>query len=157
MSIALTVVLRSSKMLQVFAIFFSILLMATAIHVGCNVSLAMYLRIVLSLICLTASLANIFCIDSYLKKQWHIAISGQGEFRCSLSANFLEPGKMHLLQSYYLAGGTTLWSKMLFLRLRGLNDDDKINLVIPSDALNKDEFRRLSIACRWIVKHAENN
>jgi len=155
MSIALTVVLRPSKILQYFAIFFSILLVIIAIHVGCDVSLPMYFRIGLALFCLIGSLANMFYVSSYIKKKCRISISGQGEFRCDLQTSSFKSKHIHLLHSYCLSTGTTLWPKMLFLRLRRLDNDDKINLVIPSDALDKDEFRRLSIACRWITKHAK--
>jgi toxin CptA len=155
MSIALTVVLRPSKILQISAIFFSVLLVFIVIHVGRDASLPLHFRLALTFLCLVSSSAIILYIRIYIKKQWHIAISGQGEFRCRLKTNALESKRTQVLHPYCLTSGTTLWSQMLFLRLRRLDNDDMINLVIPSDALDKDEFRRLSVACRWIARHAK--
>jgi|GEM_PF-3226445 len=155
MSIALTLVLRPSRVLQISAIFFSILLIAIAVQIGCNESIAIYLRIGAALFCLSLSLVNILHASAIGTKGWHISISGQGEIRCQMKKNLSDSKKNHQIQPYRLVAGTTIWPKMLFLRLRSVDSDDKINLVIPSDALDKDEFRRLSIACRWIVKHAK--
>ena len=52
--------------------------------------------------------------------------------------------------------GSVIWPQMLLLRLRTLGDDNMINLMILSDAVSTDEFRRLSIACRWIVAKANS-
>ena len=90
-------------------------------------------------------------------KRWHISISGQGRFHCTLPGEQPDdlidvgPDDSH---SFELAAGSILWSGLLILRLKRFDDDNMINLVVLSDAVSEDEFRRLSVACRWINSHA---
>ena len=154
MSIALSVVLHSSKKLQILAILFSLFLALVGIYIGSSASLPVFVRTLLGATCVVISVANFLRFNATLKKHWHIAIDGQGIFRClQLSGKIGDPGRSDLLAtpSYYLATGTVLWSQLLILRLRRLEDDNMINLMVLSDSVNADEFRRLAVACHWVA------
>jgi len=55
----------------------------------------------------------------------------------------------------YLIVRAMVWAEVLFLRIQHAADHKSaINIVIFSDMLTPDAFRRLSVACRWIVAHS---
>lgn len=155
MSIALTVGLIPSKKLHLLAILFSILIIFIGTYIGNIEPLPIHWRAFLTIICFIASIINYLHIRSLNRKKWRIAVNRQGEFRCQLMMSDDESHDFGSLCPYFLIAGTTIWSGILFLRLQSCEGDAAINLVIFSDALNKDEFRRMSIACRWIVKHTK--
>jgi len=156
MSIAIAVVLRPSKKLQILAILFSILWGLVAVYLGYVTSIAFQFRAVLVLACFTVFLFNLKYLYGTLTNCWHLSISGQGEFHCALISN-QRPDQLNVESyPYKLAAGSILWSRMLILRLKRFNDDNMINLVVLSDAVSDDEFRRLAIACRWISSHARS-
>jgi len=100
------------------------------------------------------SFGNFINIHEYVKKKWHIHIDNQGEIRCDVKSLSIASNDNDEVSHYVLNDGSTLWSNILFLRLRSLNGDSKINLVILSDSLDNDEFRRLSLVCRWLQQQA---
>jgi len=155
MSIALSVVIHPSKTLHLLAIFFSFLLAFIGIYMAWPGTLTIFWRTVFALICLITSLSNFHHSRRLSRKKWRIAINQQGEFRCQILTLSNKSKDLQSCPPYFLTSGTTLWSGVLFLRLRRAQANTAINLLIFSDALNKDEFRRMSIACRWIVKHAK--
>ncbi|MET3107193.1 toxin CptA [Oxalobacteraceae bacterium GrIS 2.11] len=152
MSIALSIVLRPSRKLHVIAILFSIQLVLIGIYLGCQTSISLYYRFPLACLCMLVSFGNFINIHEYVKKIWHIHVSNQGEIRCDVKSLCIDAHDNGGESHYVLNEGCTLWSNILFLRLRSLNSDSKINLVILSDSLNNDEFRRLSLACRWLAQ-----
>jgi hypothetical membrane protein len=155
MSIALSTLIHPSKILHFLAILFSIFLIFIGIYIAGDGPLPIFWRIFLVPICFIASIATLHNARRHNTKKWRITINQQGEFRCQMVtvSNKFQDLRSH--PTYFLISGTTLWSCILFLRLRRAQGDTTINLVIFSDALSKDEFRRMSVACRWIVKHAK--
>jgi len=155
MSIAISFILHPSKILRFLAIAFSILLVLVAIYVGCFGVIPFPLRVALVLLCLVGSIHNLITHFTASQRHWHIAVGGQGDFRCAIidSHGCAVNSSSSSSLSYRLAPGSILWSKILILRLQGQNDDNMLNLMVLSDAVSDDEFRCLSIACRWINSH----
>jgi len=156
MSIAISFVLHPSKILQFLAILLSILLIFVAIYVGYFALIPVFARSALAFACLLGSIFNLIIHYSAARRSWHIVVGGQGDFRCVA----LGPDGRSLKsssgfgRSYKLTSGSILWTKILILHLQSLNDDNMLNLVVPSDAVSENEFRCMSIACRWINSHA---
>ncbi|WP_133166926.1 hypothetical protein [Solimicrobium silvestre] len=133
--------------------------MLIGIYIGCLDVPSILIRSFLAVLCGLAAYRIFFQHQKNAKKIWHIAIDGKGQLRClPVSSSAITPTNREFFESnpFYLMSGTTLWARVLFLRLHCLEDDVMINLVILSDALSRDEFRRLSVACKWIVAHAES-
>lgn len=153
MSIDLSVVLHPSKKLQILRILFSVCLLQIGIVLACSAPIPVLLKFIFATMCISTALFNYFASKSASGHRWHILIDGQGKIRCkafSISGQPPSDSAAVFQQTYYLAPGTVIWPQLLLLRLRTLDDDNMINLMILSDAVSTDEFRRLSIACRWI-------
>jgi toxin CptA len=155
MSIALTVTLHPSRKLHILAISFSLLILIVGIWVSCTGNVSIFWRLCIALVCFGMSIVNFIHVQSANQKNWHITISEQGEFQCQPFFYATKQGKSSTMRPYLLASGTTLWSDVLFLRLKAQDSDTVISLMIFSDALNKDEFRRISIACRWLIQQSK--
>ena len=155
MPIALSLVLHPSKKLQILALLFSVILLLVGIATGYASSFSSSLRIVVAALLVVSALVICWHVKTELQKHWAISITEHGEFHCHLLSAHTEAFAQDGSEIRQLADGTVLWPKILFLRLQRLKDDNMINLVVLSDALSEDEFRRLSIACRWIVAHAK--
>jgi len=145
MSIAISVVLKPSKILRFCAILFAFLLLFIGIYIGSLKTLPLLNQFVLIAICCFAACRSFLYNQKIAKTSWRINIDGQGQLRCQSNAQ--------ADAVFELAAGTTLWTQALFLRLHNQEKNVKINIVILSDALSKDEFRRLSVACKWIGAH----
>ncbi len=92
----------------------------------------------------------------------HIDISGTGQIRLSeyrgLAGAFSENiGNEHADGVVHLMANSTLWPNLLLLRLR--TDDGRICMLpILRDSVAANDFRSLSVACRWIAAHpADSN
>jgi toxin CptA len=90
-------------------------------------------------------------------KSLHIDISGNGQIRIreyyelTSSVGPLEMHKDHG-KIVYLMMSSTLWPHMMVLRLQG--EDGQLKVVtILQDSMGAEEFRALSVACRWIATH----
>ena len=85
-----------------------------------------------------------------------IDISGEGQIRLTSQIDGHDNDKNVHAQSsgdlMTLLPGSTLWSRMLILRLINDPGQTKVLIVLP-DSLSGDEFRSLSVACRWIAAH----
>lgn len=95
------------------------------------------------------------------RKLIHMDISGVGQIRltevCSAGA-CADPKRPHVRDSsgvVRLSGDSTIWPHLLLLRL--LSDSGKISIlpVLP-DSVPRDDFRALSVACRWIAAHNDS-
>jgi toxin CptA len=90
------------------------------------------------------------------RKHQHIDISGTGQIRLTGVAaigSCSGPNRPHLIKGgevVKLLGDSTIWSRMLILRLQ--TESGKITTVpIMPDCVSRDSFRALSVACRWII------
>jgi hypothetical protein len=153
MSIAISVVLRPSKILRFCTISFAVLLLSIGIYIGNLKTLSLPNQSVLIALCCFAAWHSFFYNQKIAKTSWRIHIDGQGQLRCQPNTQAADATDSPLLN---LMPGTTLWTHALFLRLHNQEQNIRMNLVVLSDALSKDEFRRLAVACKWIVAHAES-
>lgn len=82
-----------------------------------------------------------------------IDISGIGQIR--IKQNDLGRQKQAAQwQQVRLSKATTIWHGAMFLVL-GANDGSRTTLCILPDCVSCEEFRSLSVACRWIVANCE--
>ena len=153
MSIAISVVLQPSKILRFCVISFAFLLLFIGIYIANLKTLSLLNQSVLIALCCFAAWRSFLFNQKIAKTSWRIHIDGHGQLRCHSTAQAEDV----FGDVVKLVAGTTLWTQALFLRLHNQEKNVNINLVILSDALSKDEFRRLSVACKWIVAHAESD
>lgn len=156
MSIAIAVVLQPSKIVRCCVMSFSLFLVMIGIYIGSLENYSYLIRCILTGICGLASWLSFLYNKKIAKTRWRLSIDGKGQLRCqpdsSLRAeSFLSSQEINYLN---LVTGTTLWPHALFLRLENREDNVMLNLVVLPDVLTKDEFRRLSVACRWIMARA---
>jgi len=152
MSIALTVTLRPSVKLHIVAILFSLVILFVGIYLCATGDASHYWHYLSGTFSVIVAISCYLKIRSLNRKTWRIAVNDHGEFQCTCLNYRSTQRKSAISSPYVLASGTTLWSNLLFLRLKGRDSNTLINLMIFSDALNKDEFRQISIACRWVVR-----
>lgn len=95
------------------------------------------------------------------RKPIHIDISGVGQIRltevCAAGActNTKRPHVRGSTGVVRLAGDSTIWPHLLLLRL--LSESGKIStLPVLPDSVSRDDFRALSVACRWIAAHNDS-
>ena len=146
MSIAISVILRPSKILRFCVISFVFLLLFIGVFIASLKTLSLFNQSALIALCGFAAWRSFSYNQKIAKTSWRINIDGQGQLRCQ--------SNMESDDVFALMAGTTLWTQALFLRLHNQEKNVKVNIVILSDALGKDEFRRLSVACKWIVARA---
>lgn len=161
MSIAIAVVLRPSKLLRIYVSGFALFLILIAIYLGGLNTISGLCKFVLVTICVGTALKSILLGYNAAKATWQISIDGKGHFRCQPMTLKSNTRVANVVQDHVSSGlpmesildlvsGTTLWANILILRVKNGNNEVS-NLVILRDSLEKDEFRRLSIACKWIV------
>ncbi len=95
---------------------------------------------------------------------YQIDISGIGQIRLTGKKSFSEvisvyPKIWRLPNEVIREGelvviepGTTLWAHLILLRLKSQTGDIS-NLIILRDSTSAESFRKLSVACRWILAH----
>ena len=152
MSIAISAVLHPSKIARVCTITFALFLLLIGIYIGSLTTLPMLYQFALIATCCLAAWGSFLYSQKIAQASWCIHVDGQGKLRCQSIAKAGDVLKRNPLN---IMAGTTLWTHALFLRLNNQEENIRINLVVLPDALSKDEFRRLSVACKWIVAHAE--
>lgn len=96
-------------------------------------------------------ITSAFFIFAILKKQRHayqIRITSEGDVYIKAQHKRKSVDR-HPWRKVILSSATTLWSRALFLTFSG-EVKGKVSMCIFPDQLSKDEFRRLSVACRWL-------
>ena len=158
MSIAVSAIIRPSRLMQVVLLLFSAVLLATAV--------LLCLRLpdkipdltfgVLTLVCAGAGGA-VFIIASVRKKSYRLDISGNGQIRLSEYSSTTAAsstdrradidGSSEVVQ---LLRDSTLWPMMLLLRLQSQTGRVTIVPVLP-DSTERRAFRAVCVACQWIA------
>jgi toxin CptA len=151
MSIAISVVTRPSQILRFCLISFALFLLSIGLYIGALKNISLINQSILIALCCFAAWRSLAYNQKIAQTSWRISIGGQGQLHCQPAA---QADDVFNNQPCQLLAGSTLWTHALFLRLHNPEENVRINLVILSDALSRDEFRRLSIACKWIVVHA---
>jgi toxin CptA len=164
MTIAVSAVVKPSKILQLAVCIncFLILFIAALIGMGKVGELSFPMRWTISLaLILLAVLAISYVFLS--RKTFHIDISGIGQIRLKedngigglrrQQEKHKNGNSSHLVQ---LMQDSTLWPYLLLLRLRA--EDRRIHtLVIFPDCMDRQAFRTLAVACRWIAAQNVHN
>ena len=150
MTIAIALVLRPSRLLQCITISFALLLTSVAVAIAGLSGHGIWLRTIAAVACMGAAAGLVWRVTLMNCRRWRITVDGHGRF------HFQSPQSSATSVSFSatLQPETVVWPSALFLVLRRRDNDNMINLVVLSDALGGDEFRRLSIACRWVMAHA---
>jgi len=154
MSIAISVILHPSKTMRFCVISFSLFLLFIGIYIGKLTTLPVLNQFALIAICCFAAWRSFLYSQKIAQASWRIHIDGQGKLRCQPTE---EVGDVLNKNPLTIMAGTTLWTNALFLRLHNREKNIRLNLVVLPDALSKNEFRRLSVACRWIIAHTESD
>jgi toxin CptA len=160
MSIAVSAVVRPSGILlaAVGAMCLCVLAAAAAIGSGAVGELPFSSRIVIAGI--GSGLAIFGFFQAILgRKTFRIDISGVGQIRLvedNDAAGFPEteqsPDQRGSGEVMQLMADSTIWPGLLVLRLK--RPDNRItSLTVLPDSLPIDDFRALSVACRWIAAH----
>ncbi len=164
MSIAVSAVVKPSKLLQLSLCIGCLLILYIAVAIGTGKvgELSPQPRWAIVSMLVWSALAAFFYVFLN-RKTFHIDISGIGQIRLKedISIGDLKRQQerqkrengMHLVQ---LMENSTLWPYMLLLRLRA--EDQRIRtLVVLPDSMDSQTFRTLKVACRWIAAHNVHN
>lgn len=164
MSIAVSAVVKPSKLLSlgVYIVCLTLLCMAAAVGAGRAGNFSTSIRWTLFAI-LVSSAAIAVSYIFLSRKTFHIDVSGIGQIRLKedISIDELKRQKEKQRKAcstevVELMDGSTLWPYMLLLRLRA--EDQRIRtLVVLPDCMDSQNFRALSVACRWIAAHNVHN
>lgn len=158
MSIAVSAVIRPSRVMQVLIALFGVVLFATAALLWLRLAgkLPDLSRGVLTLVCVGAGCV-VFFIASARKKTSRLDIFGNGqirlsEYRPTASASKSDQctdidGSSEVVQ---LLRDSTLWPMMLLLRLQSQTGRVTIVPVFP-DSTERHAFRAVCVACHWIA------
>ena len=159
MSIAVSVVLHPSQFLLRYLRAFAVVLLIAGVSVACLDELPVVVRSVNVVLCWLGSAYLVVFSHRLHQRTGRLSVSGLGQLRYQSCLISLPVSKHSLNQRndplFYLSSGTTLWPSVLFLRLRRPAHNSILNLVIFSDSLGLEDYRRLSVACHWIVAHSE--
>ncbi|WP_158590398.1 flagellar hook-length control protein [Noviherbaspirillum cavernae] len=159
MSIAVSVVVKPSRLLLILVggVCASVIAAGSMISLGVIGNLSALPRGVIAVFSFFPALFG-FYHTVQNRKAIHIDISGIGQVRLKeLSASIgscQEPNWPHVNSSVpvRLLQDSTLWSQLLLLRLQTDNGTVVVVSILP-DCVSRDEFRALSVACRWIAAH----
>jgi len=159
MSIALTVVVRPSRILNALlrSMCFCVASVGIAIGFAWVSDLSLPYRLPIAITCILTATACLYA-ESY-RNTYRISISGDGQIRLSeydavfdatiCSACDDASGEVFLVS---LQDNSIIWPQLLLLHLKA---DNKKTFIVPIflDGLSASGFRSLSVACRWIATH----
>lgn len=154
MSIAVSAVVLPSRFLlaAVGVMCIGIALCAGLIGAGHIGALSKPIRLLIAGSCIFAAFSG-FYWTARTRKTFRIDISDIGQIRLEEytgSGKFSSLAERAKSNMVNLMPDSTIWTHLLLLRLRGEDDQIKV-LPILRDCVDDDDFRRLSIACRWIA------
>lgn len=156
MSIAVSTVVRPSRLLAILIILMCALVLTTgsAILFGLIGEQTMLSRAIPGGVCIFLSV--LVCYRTVQnRKAHHIDISGHGRIRLaehSASASVASARIASEGGSVSLMADSTLWSWFMLLRLQ-CEDGRIVILPILPDSIEGGGFRALAIACRWSAAH----
>jgi lysylphosphatidylglycerol synthetase-like protein (DUF2156 family) len=169
MSIAVSAVVVRSRWMSgaVAAMCACLVLIGFSVLLGAVGELAALEKVCIASICCLIA-AYVFFRTVQSAKACEIHVSGTGQIRLSASKSVTPVRKdaEHSDAEYsvsqhgepvLLLPVSTLWSWLLILHLRHENGRNSILTILP-DAVGKESFRALLVACRWIaMRRAEDS
>jgi hypothetical protein len=160
MSIAVSAVVKPSRLLSVMVATMSVVVLCSGMAIGSGAvgNLAPVFRMITTVACMMVA-GYVFYTAVIVRKAHEIHISGLGQIRLAVqTANSLCDTKITeemQAEPVKLLASSTLWSGLLILHLQ--NEKQRIEVVrILPDSVSAESFRALLVACRWIVmRHPE--
>lgn len=162
MSIAVTVVVRPSRVLNALLRGMCLCVASVGIAIGFAWigDLSLTFRISIAVACIMASTACFYA--KYNRDMYRISISGDGQMRVSEYAAVSGAMGHFACEDVYgevfpvsLQDNSIVWPLLLLLRLKA--DNEKTFIVpILTDSLSASGFRSLSVACQWIAMHNQS-
>ncbi len=158
MSIAASAQLRPSRRLLCLS-----LLMAAALLAASTLLIlrghADRLAMLMAVICAIAGIALIlFPIST--TKAYRIDVTGIGEILLTHTPDEAVADRTNesvvTAEVVQLLGDSTLWSSLMVLRLQSASGKTYRLLLMP-DSMDREAYRALSIACRWIASRSSRN
>lgn len=157
MSIAVSAVVRPSRLLFTALLAMSIMVVAIGFSVALGLigELQLALRLPLSAFSLFLGCFGFYHGIRY-RKTLHIDISGSGQIRLSDTAcdrTCATANRPHVArqgETVRLLNQSTIWPHLLLLHLQEKNGKVLIIPILP-DCVSRDSFRALSLACRWVA------
>ena len=158
MSIAVSAVIRPSRLMLALVALFSTVLFASAVVLCCRLAgkIPDLSRVMLSLLCVSAA-CSLFFIACRRKKSYRLDISGNGqirlsEYRPTAVASSVDrctdiDGSSEVV---HLLKDSTLWPKLLLLRLQS-QAGCVTTVPIFFDSTERRAFRAVCVACHWIA------
>lgn len=162
MSIAVSAVVKPSRFLLALtaAMCAGGVAIGVAAGLGLSGDVSPVVRIGIGSVCLGAAIFVFFRAMS-ARKTLRLDISGIGQIRLTddkalagISAIASTDAAHGELVS--LMPGSTLWSMLLLLSLKSEDGRTRVLSILP-DSVAPDAFRRLSVACRWIAAHNQDD
>ncbi len=162
MSIAVSAVVKTSRslLLLVDGGCIGVAVIGVVIGAGMVGDLSFFLQSAVATVCISFA----FCAVIYLnlcRKTHRIDISGNGQIRLTETTAWVAWAYRQCSVKKPLEGvqvkllpDSTLWPFLLLLNLK-TSTGRVIRLVILMDSIDRESFRALSVACRWIATHRE--
>jgi toxin CptA len=162
MSIAVSVVVKPSRILLAAVCFICLAILSATSLIGLGVvgELPPAIRFLIFIFgAFTALLGFYHTVRN--QKTLHIDISGTGRFQLyeiDVSTSTCHEKKWPHVKDkgevMTLLHDSTIWTNLLLLRLQAAGGKITVVRVLP-DCVSRESFRALSVACRWIA--AQNN
>jgi len=90
------------------------------------------------------------------QKALHISISGIGQIRINKLGTSLDKGQYAVMADesalVYLLNDSTILPYLIILHLCTKSGKIIIVPILP-DCISRDDFRALSVACKWVINH----
>ena len=157
MSIAVSALVRPSRLLALLSLMMGIVLLCAVVLL--KQAADEPLHHVLAIICAIAG-AAVVLFPLLRRKVVRIDITGLGQIRLVDTSLVAEAeltnssaGDGEVVQ---LLRGSTFWSSLMVLRLQSGSGRVTVLIILP-DSLDGSAFRALSVACRWITASASRD
>lgn len=148
MSIAVSAVVHSSRLLRCALILFALACAAAAMAIAFGGPGRFHLAALLALACLlAAAVAGRAAARPPTTRR--IDISGLGELRLTVQQSMGEAAPRELVQ---LLPGSTVWPTLLLLVLRDAGRGGITVLPILPDSVSREQFRKIAVSIRAIAR-----
>lgn len=150
MSVAVSAVVRPSRLFAMLSLLMGVMLLAAAAMLDAQSS---GLHHALAVPCVIAA-AFVILFPLCAKKSFRIDVTGIGQIRLvdtSLEAEAeLTDASISGGEVVQLLRGSTFWSSLMVLRLQTESGRNRVLIILP-DSMACDAFHALSVACRWVA------
>lgn len=156
MSIAVSADIKPSRLLLIVAAMtgISVTLIGVFFAFALIGQLSLVFRLAFATICLAAAALAFWGVLRNRKAVW-LHISGTGQIRLvehHITMHAKASSKVMTGGLAQLMAGSTVWPRLLLLRLRLENGRVRTIPILP-DSVSKETFRALQVACRWVASH----